>query len=273
MKTAIIIAAHKPYWMAKDPAYMPVLVGAAGKKTPVEGWWRDDMGVNISEKNSTFCELTGHYWLWKNIDADIYGLCHYRRYFADRPDLRHSRKHILSTEAIEQLMKHYDVIVPKKRHYWIETNASQYAHAHHAQDLDRTREVIRELHADYLVDWDAIMRRRSGHRFNMFIMRRDAFEAYSNWLFSILLELEKRLDISDYSNYERRVFGFIAERLLDVWLHHTELHIKECSVVHLESQHWGHKLASFLERKICSEKKCLKSKLDLIPDDRRLRRR
>ena len=254
MKTAIIIAAHKPYWMPQNGAYIPLLVGAIGKETPAENWQRDDSGDNISTRNNTFCELTGHYWLWKNVEADVYGLCHYRRYFTSYALSRNLRKCILNHAAIDALMAKNDVIVPKKRHYWIETNASQYAHAHHAEDLETTRKVIEQQCHEYLPDWDWMLQKRSGHRFNMFLMRKSAFEAYSSWLFGILFELEKQLDISTYSAYDRRVFGFLAERLLDVWLHHQRLKVKECPVVHLESQHWGKKIFHYLKRKFCAKR-------------------
>ena len=146
-------------------------------------------------------------------------------------------------------MQGYDVLLPKKRHYWIETNYSQYVHAHHAEDLRVTREIIAEKYADYLPAWDQVMQRRSGHRFNMFLMRKDVFRSYSAWLFDILFELERRLDISDYSSNDRRVFGFVGERLLDVWLTHDRPSFCECGVVNLESQHWGKKIYHFLKRK------------------------
>lgn len=75
----ILIAAHKPYWMPKDPVYLPLHVGAEGK--PDLGYTKDNTGDNISAKNPNFCELTGLYWAWKNLDADYLGLVHYRRYF------------------------------------------------------------------------------------------------------------------------------------------------------------------------------------------------
>ena len=79
MSIRVIVATHKACDIAQDPLYLPVHVGAAGKEDI--GFTRDDSGDNISEKNPHFCELTGLYWAWKNLDDDYIGLCHYRRYF------------------------------------------------------------------------------------------------------------------------------------------------------------------------------------------------
>lgn len=248
MKTVVMIAAHKPYWMPADSAYWPVLVGAAGKVAP-EGWRRDDGGDNISGRNGTFCELTGHYWLWKNVDADVYGLCHYRRYFSRTIPMGQKRGRILSGKQLERRLQGCDAILPRKRRYWIETNYSQYIHAHHAEDLAVTRAILAEQYPDYLPSWERVMRRRSGHRFNMFVMRKQAFMDYSAWLFDVLFELERRLDISGYSANDRRVFGFVGERLMDVWLDRQRITFWECPVVNLESQHWHRKILAFLKRK------------------------
>ena len=90
-----------------------------------------------------------------------------------------------------------------------------------------------------------------GHRFNMFVMRWPQFDAYCSWLFDVLFELEHRLDISSYSPYDARVFGFVGERLLDVWLGvQVDVRMTELPVLHLESQHWPTKIMGFLSRKL-----------------------
>ena len=83
----------------------------------------------------------------------------------------------------------------------------------------------------------------------MFIMRHDLLDRYCSWLFDILFELKARLDISGYSDYDKRVFGFVAERLLDVWLETNHIQYLELPVLHLESQHWLKKGTAFLKRK------------------------
>ena len=42
----------------------------------------------------------------------------------------------------------------------------------------------------------------------------------------ILFEVEKRVDISKYDSYQQRLFGFLGERLLNVWLVHRKPKIK-----------------------------------------------
>ena len=81
-KITIIVAAHKAYPMPDMQMYLPVQVGSA--ISAALPYVRDDTGRNISEKNKTFCELTGLYWGWNHLDAEYIGLCHYRRYFARR---------------------------------------------------------------------------------------------------------------------------------------------------------------------------------------------
>ena len=237
----IIVAAHKPYWMPEDSAYLPVQVGAAGK-LPIGDWQRDDEGENISAKNANWCELTGLYWAWKNLKADAVGLVHYRRHFKGRDG-------IATGAEIAALLEKSDVILPRKRNYFIETTRSQYVHAHHAEDLDVTRAILAERHPEYVTAFDAAMASTKGHRFNMFVMKRPQFDAYCEWLFDVLFELEKRLDISSYSPYDARVFGFVAERLLDVWISANGIRFAELSVLHLESQHWPRKIMAFLKRK------------------------
>ena len=252
METAFIaVAAHKPYWMPPAPLYVPVQVGALGKESL--GWQRDDAGEHISQKNKTYCELTALYWLWKNVDADLYGLAHYRRYLAAGCLLRPKQRQLLTAAQIRRRMTHVDILLPKKRHYWIETNQSQYIHAHHAEDLSATREALAALCPQALPAWATVMRRRSGHRFNMFVMRKSCFQEYCAWLFPILAMVEAKLDITHYSAKDQRVFGYLSERLLDVWLLYRGYPYRETRVVHLESQRWGKKVWHFLKRKFAKQ--------------------
>jgi len=255
MDIKIIVAAHKEYWMPNDPMYLPLQVGSIGKPSLHPEWLRDDAGVNISNKNLNFCELTALYWAWKNLDSAYVGITHYRRYFACRL-WGDQRTRIATKPFIERKLQKADVILPRKRHYWIETNYSQYAHAHHEVDLLKTKEILAELCPEYLPHWESVMRRTSGHRLNMLVFRRELLDAYCGWLFPLLFELEKRLDISSYSRQDARVFGFISERMLDIWLEKNGIRYASMPVVHLENKHWPKKIGAFLKRKMVRGRRC-----------------
>lgn len=246
----ILIACHRPYPVPDDPCYLPVQVGAALREERIPGFTPDDTGDNISEKNKNYCELTALYWAWKNLDADYIGLAHYRRHFSTGRLWGDKQSRIIGGAALEKKLAACDVLLPVPRNYWIETNYSQYAHAHHAIDLDTTRQILVERHPEYLPAWDRSMKKTTGHRFNMFVMKRELFDAYCAWLFDVLFELEKRLDISAYSEYDSRVFGFVSERLLDVWIETNGVAYQNVPYVFMESQNWLKKGGRFLMRKL-----------------------
>lgn len=250
MDIRIIVAAHKTYWMPRDPVYLPLQVGAAGKE-PM-GFQSDADGDNISLYNPYYCELTGLYWAWKSLSCDVVGLCHYRRYFAHRTLARSpekKRKAIFHQEDYEALLREYDVIVPEKRHYYIESVRSQYEHVHHKHNLDLVGQIIAKRYPAYKAAFETVMERRSLYLWNMFVMDKERFDAYCTWLFDILFLLEPSVNLKDCSSYEARVFGFLAERLWNVWLEKQQLRKVEVPVVMLENVNWPRKISQFLKRK------------------------
>lgn len=236
--------------MPEDDVYLPLHVGKEGKQEL--SYVGDNTGNNISKKNANFCELTGLYWAWKNLQCDYIGLCHYRRYFCSGnygKGVESKHKAIFHRKDYEALLKQYDVILPKKRNYYIETVRSQYEHAHNKRDLDECERIVAEKYPEYSEAFTTVMGRRKLHILNMFAMKKELFDEYCTWLFDILFELEKRIDISGYDKYEARVYGFLSERLFNVWLEKQQLKIKEVSVVFMEKQDWGKKIYEFLKRK------------------------
>ncbi|MDD6827274.1 MAG: DUF4422 domain-containing protein [Oscillospiraceae bacterium] len=252
MDIKIIVAAHKPYRMPQDDIYMPVHVGRAlndgWQQTELAAWAGDNTGDNISGKNKNYCELTALYWAWKNLKADYLGLAHYRRYFKGETGYDEWSS-IATKQYLESELKKVPVLLPSKRNYFIESTYNQYVHAHNKQDLDKTLEIIREKYPEYILAWDTVMKSTSGHRFNMFVARWDILDAYCSWLFDILFELEKRLDISEYSENDQRVFGFVSERLLDIWLITNNVKYTELPIINIEGVNWPKKILNFLKRK------------------------
>lgn len=252
MTCTIVIATHKPYQMPQDPCYLPLQVGKAGKKSI--GFAGDDTGENISPKNPYYCELTGLYWLWKNNTSDYKGLVHYRRHFGGSHKSKNPWERILTQEELEQLLEQWNVLLPRKRRYYIESLYSHYAHTHNREHLDRTREIIQEQCPLYLAAFDRVMKHTWGHMFNMFVMSREACDSYCAWLFPILEQLEQRVDYQSLDPFQARLFGRVSELLLDVWLETQGYEYKELPVVSTEPVNWWRKGTSFLRAKFSGKK-------------------
>ncbi|MBQ6230906.1 MAG: DUF4422 domain-containing protein [Eubacterium sp.] len=220
----VIIATHKKYRMPKDKLYLPLHVGAEGKTdeegNPLDlGYQKDNTGENISELNPSFCELTGLYWAWKNLDADYVGLAHYRRHFMGKGKGKDLFDKVLREKEVRFLIKKgYRVILPKKRNYYIESLYSHYVHTYKAEEIDATRDVINDLYPDYVQAYDEVVKRKSGYMFNMMILPKELMDDYCEWLFNILFELTERVDSSGWSDFQKRYAGRISEIIFNVWL-------------------------------------------------------
>ena len=249
----IIIATHKKYRMPKDEMYLPLHVGSEGKEDL--GYQKDNTGENISLKNPYFCELTGLYWAWKNLNADYIGLAHYRRHFMCTKKSNNDKfLNILTYKEASDLLEKNDVILPQKRNYIIETLYNHYKHTMYVEPLDETRNVIKKLYPDYLDEFDNLKKRRSAHMFNMFIMKKEIFDDYCKWLFDILFELEKRVDNTQYDNFHARFYGRISELLLDVYLRKNNIGYKEINFIYMEKINKVAKVKGFLMAKFGGEK-------------------
>lgn len=253
----VIVAAHKKYQMPNEKMYIPVQVGAEGKEK-IEGYIQDNTGDNISSKNPYFCELTGLYWAWKNLDADFIGLVHYRRYFTNTNKIPKEEnekfKIVLTQNDAESILENADVILPKKRNYYIENLYSHYEHTMYVEPLDETRKIIEEKYPEYLEEFDKLYKRTSAHMFNMFIMKKEILNEYCEWLFDILFELEKRIDPSQYDSFHARYLGRISERLLDVWIDKNNLKYEEVKIMDMQKINWFKKGKSFLVAKLTGKR-------------------
>ena len=161
---------------------------------------------------------------------------------------------ILDGKDIEKLMKKSDIILPKRRKYYIETLYSHYAHTHYAEHLDITREVLKQICPEYVTAFDRVMKRTSGHMFNMFIMKCEKCNEYCDFLFPVLSELEKRIDVTKLSSFHARVFGRISELLLDVWIETNGESYVEAPLVNIEKTNWVKKGSAFLKAKFEKKK-------------------
>lgn len=252
MDIKIIVATHKQYKMPEDDIYLPLHVGAEGKDSI--GFIGDNTGENISIKNPFWCELTGLYWAWKNLSCDYLGLVHYRRHFKGKAKSNDRFNKIIKRQELEELLKQTDIVVPTKRHYFIETLYSHYEHTHYIEDLQKTKNILEKKYPQYLNAFNVVMKRRSGHMFNMFIMKKELANSYCCFIFDILFELEKQTNPSKYNKYQARLYGYISELLLDVWIEQNKLKYKEIPFINMEKTNWLKKGSSFLRAKFFGKK-------------------
>ncbi|MCQ2142559.1 MAG: DUF4422 domain-containing protein [Bacteroidales bacterium] len=231
INTKVLVCCHKADIFEKSDPYFPIHVGKANsdKELGIQG---DNDGENISEKNESYCELTGMYWAWKNLQtADIVGLCHYRRYFDFHKQTKQWMAHTACSTAsfgamdrsipsdILLAVSKGKVVVPKFTNCQLNMMAD-YCCSHISDDFMTLQDVIIETQPENVKQafFKANYCTHSRPSYNMFIMKRADFDDYCSWLFSILEEVEKRVDITHYSALQKRIFGYMSERLMNVWL-------------------------------------------------------
>lgn len=231
-KTVILVCAHKKDRCLSHEPYLPIQVGKAISTVDL-GFTSDDTGDNISDKNRSFCELTAHYWAWKNLgEADYVGLSHYRRYFDfgdERGNVRIVRSEVFFAEEhpapdMDKLFEQCDIILSKPR-VQSRNIYTEYARSHRGEDILAVREIVAERSPEYLEAFDKIFFENNLlARFNMFVMRRADFEEYSEWLFNTLFEAERRIEVPA-DPVQGRIFGYISERLLMVYALHKGMRV------------------------------------------------
>ena len=283
-KVWVVVATHKAFEMPEDKMYIPLHVGAEGKVdgagNPLNlGFQKDNTGDNISERNAQFCELTGLYWAWKNLNADYIGLVHYRRHFKGI-NKKHKKttnstgkslfENVLTFNQIKPYLGDKKVIVPKKRRYYIETLEQHYAHNHFIEELNTAKEIMLEKYPEYAEAYEKALGRTWGYMFNMMILRKDLLDEYCTWLFDILFEMIDRLDKRNQednyagrtlSSFENRFPGRVSERIFNVWLEYQIQvgrikpdEIKEIPFMYMEKINILNKGVTFLRAKFTGKK-------------------
>lgn len=248
MNKKIYVITHKFIKLNLDKIYTPLLVGSYNKKD-IKNILRDDTGKdNISNKNQNYCELTGLYWIWKNSNDDIIGICHYRR-FLSKFYYSNNSKYYLDGKDIDELFNKYNLILPK-RFYYKGSVKSNFKVAPNLKDMEILRDVINEISPEYLNAFDEYVNRQYTYFCNIMITTKELLNEYCDWLFKILYKMEETLNPEDYlyDDYRRRMFGFLSERLLNIWVikNKEKLKIKEVSMINTSDN-----LKNKIKHKIC----------------------
>lgn len=229
---SIYIVSHKKqhYNLEIPDNYLFFYVGPDRNNLASNGGVADGFGDNIASLNSSFCELTALYWIWKNDQSLTKGLVHYRRLFTEPGN----QNRLLDTTTADLLLQDYDIILPQK--YWLIENVKRHYASHHiSDDIERLREAIATVYPQYLSTFDICMNAYYTYPYNMQIAHYDVFNSYCKWLFDILFALRTTVDEKNRDAYQRRLYGFLSERLMNVYVLKNKLKVKETNVLLTES--------------------------------------
>lgn len=234
-KTTIYVVAHKEAPIPQKTIYKSLLVGAnLGNKFDGADY-KDNEGKNISEKNRSYCELTGIYWIWKNDNtSDIIGISHYRRYFSNNY-LSMSLDSCVDEKTINKIFERYDIIVSKPA-IFSDTVVNSLRVAPNYNDMKALENAIKVVCPEYSKEYNFFLNGNQYYPYNMFVMKRNDFKKYCEWLFSILDYVEKEYGNPYTDDYRIRLFGFLSERLLYVWVKHNfdSKKVKKLKVLYTE---------------------------------------
>ena len=236
----ILVCCHKKCDLPDDDVFLPVHVGAAISDEDL-GIQRDDRcgGMpcdNISDKNKSYCELTAIYWAWKNIrkiypGIEYIGVNHYRRYFLFTKISRRitsidfkSMADINTPIVPEKIKLDGDTIITYRKVFLSKPVFIKYCVAHISDDYRILKNAVEKLYPDYYGSFINVFEKNDiFYPCNMFIMPWSIFDKYCEWLFTILKEVESKSNYKTYNPVQQRVFGYIAERMLGVFIYHNKL--------------------------------------------------
>ena len=249
----ILVSYHKKDFLIKSDIFEPIHSGRAlateaskdGEMSPEDYQWMldnmigDDTGDNISLDNRLYAEMTSIYWAWKNYDKlenpDYIGFTHYRRQFIFNPreqkDIRifinnfdkDDLAYYMSDKDVYETIKKYDLCMVKPV-LWKTSLYQQYKDYHNIKDLDFVLSVIKKHYPKYYPSAITYLNSNNSIFGNIFLMKKDIFFEYCSYIFDCLKQLQNVISLDNYSEYNQRVCGFMAERLTGIFINY---HLKE----------------------------------------------
>ena len=211
----------------------PVSAGTAlYNKNDIVLSMHDNDGDNISNKNPSYCELTVQYWAWKNLRCDVCGIFHQRRFLdlsginkrypyriAKQPDEITLQKAGLSYQAVCELTDKYSVIANRRENLYesVETFYNRNDRQNF-DDIGLLKDIIKEKYSEYYPSAEKYFKGTYSYFCNVFIMDKKMFDCYSEWLFDILFEYEKR---KPENLFYPREMGKLGERLFGVYMYYV----------------------------------------------------
>lgn len=233
-KVSVFVATHKSieHWL---PEYCQKVQVNCNKQSQLwNGYFHDNEGDNISDKNYAYSELTVLYWAWKNSNVAIKGICHYRRYFTrytndtliqiHKLDSKHMQDECLPENTIkERLDNGYDMILTKPYGPYPNTVKEDMKKYVYEKDMDALVGIVNTYYPEYSNAMKEVLDSYHMASFNMCIAPAQIFNKYCEWLFDVLSLTEKVTDISKYDKQHQRLYGYLGEVLLNVYIRKNNL--------------------------------------------------
>lgn len=211
--------------------YLPIWAGASSANAM--GIQGDAEGESVAELNPLINEATAMYWIWKNTGYKYVGTAHYRRYMHLHFAWDNGEQALVDGDIAKRLLEKYDVLAIDPVAF--DMNIKEQLRISLGEEAfdcgyNNVRQLVKELHPDYLDEFDQYF---EGHYFypcNMMITKKEVYDQYCEWLFSLIIPAARRIDITKFDEYSKRTVGFMAERLFTLWLLHNHKSVKELSV-------------------------------------------
>jgi hypothetical protein len=272
----------------ENPLYFPIRCGAFFDKRKDVKIIGDNTGENISERRNSFCEFTVQYWAWKNINADYYGLCHYRRFLAFTKKIyrTNSQNHIVgyfldkaairkygleNEKCMREIIESNDIVVNKAANVEkISTPkgfmTSVYGHwaGHDGVFIDKRTipillKAIEKLAPEYLQYANEYLEGKWYRGYNCYIMKRALFDKMCEFQFTILFELEKQLNGTEYVKRFKRTLGYLGEIMYGIFIYYIckqkKYKVYETPIVYFEeTEQQNHILKKYFKEILFSMK-------------------
>ena len=228
---AIYVVTHKEIKYTnidfeKMHCYKMILAGASLKNDDY-GYLRDDkvndvVVNNISNLNYDINELTALYWIWKYADEEYTGLNHYRRYWI-RENCSITKENIINKNDIIHYLSQCDIIVSTPpillNNFTIKDLLKNKANNDLFDNIYNIFiEVINEKQPEYINCFHEMMAGNVLIPCNMFMAKKSIFNKYCEWIFSFIIDVVDKIDLSNYTGYNRRIIGMFGEYMLTIWL-------------------------------------------------------
>lgn len=171
----------------------------------------DDDEINISKENVYFGELTGLFWIWKNIkfeQDDIIGFCHYNKCLD------------ISEKDIQNFFEKH------RNNSWIVRKPQSIEKHTYIDDVTTLRLVLEKYYPEYYISWEKLYDIDGSSKngvencfcAEMFYVSYNVFCNFCEFLFDVLFKVKDIVGDVERTPYHKRYCAFLGERLLSVYI-------------------------------------------------------